>query len=117
MTHSVQIPENILQGLAEAVESNRSDLNDKIQELLTWAQRVKEDDIERVDWDKLSEKTLVSPKQVSERLLLSQSKLAKLRCSGMGPKFVKLGSRTVAYRVEDIESYIRENLQRSTSES
>ena len=66
-------------------------------------------------WDQMSKEALVSPKQVSERLLLSQSKLAKLRCSGTGPRFVKLGRRTVAYRIADVEAYIHQNLRNSTS--
>lgn len=59
---------------------------------------------------------LLTPEEASDFLKLSQSRLAKLRCSGKGPSFVKLGARTVMYRFRDLNEYIRSNIQRSTSE-
>lgn len=59
--------------------------------------------------------TLLTPKQVAERYGPSTSTLAKMRLSGTGPVFVKLGRR-VAYRLEDVEAWVVENRFRSTSE-
>lgn len=53
--------------------------------------------------------------QVAERLGLSESTLAKMRLSGDGPPYSKLGRRVV-YRPEDIEAWIASNRFRSTSE-
>lgn len=53
--------------------------------------------------------------QVADRLGLSPSTLAKMRLSGDGPPYAKLGRRVV-YRPEDIEAWIAANQFRSTSE-
>ncbi len=53
--------------------------------------------------------------QVANRLGLSVSTLAKMRLSGAGPAYSKLGRRVV-YKPEDIESWIAANRFRSTSE-
>ena len=45
----------------------------------------------------------------------SASTLEKYRVFGCGPVFVKIGRR-VAYRVEDLDSWIAANRRRSTSE-
>lgn len=47
---------------------------------------------------------------------LAVSTLEKLRLTGNGPRFVKLG-RAVRYRPEDIESWIASRIVSSTSES
>ena len=46
---------------------------------------------------------------------LSTSTLAKLRLSGKGPAYIKLGRR-VAYKPEDLDAWIEDNRVRSTSE-
>jgi predicted DNA-binding transcriptional regulator AlpA len=118
MTQSISIPDNLKNRITQLVQINGGDLDDFLVDLLESALDKKSQSEEHEpSWDQLSPRALVSPKQVSERLLFSQSKLAKLRCSGTGPKFVKLGSRTVAYRVKDVDSYIQSLLQFSTSES
>lgn len=53
--------------------------------------------------------------QVAEQLGLSESTLAKMRLSGGGPAYSKLGRRVV-YRPEDIDAWIASNQFRSTSE-
>lgn len=53
--------------------------------------------------------------QVALRIGLSTSTLAKMRLSGDGPSYSKLGRRVV-YRPEDIDSWISSNQVRSTSE-
>lgn len=59
--------------------------------------------------------TLLTPEQVSERYGPSKATLAKMRLYGTGPVFVKLGRR-VAYRLDDLEAWVRENRFRSTTE-
>ena len=53
--------------------------------------------------------------QVAEQLGLSESTLAKMRLSGDGPPYSKLGRRVV-YRPDDIDAWIASNRFRSTSE-
>ena len=53
--------------------------------------------------------------QAASRLGLSVSTLAKLRLSGAGPAYSKLGRRVV-YRLEDLEAWIVANRYQSTSE-
>jgi len=67
-------------------------------------------------WNLLAPDELVSPDIVSRRTHLSQSKLAKMRCRGDGPKYVKLGARTVCYRVRDVDEFLNGLLKQSTSE-
>jgi len=46
---------------------------------------------------------------------LSQSFLAKSRCSGFGPRYCKLGRR-VAYRKSDLDAWREERVYASTSQ-
>lgn len=59
---------------------------------------------------------LLTPKQAALLLNRSVSTLAKMRCSGDGPTFVKLGRRTVGYRRSDLAEYVDECRRQSTSE-
>jgi excisionase family DNA binding protein len=59
---------------------------------------------------------LLSPFQVAERVGLSRSTLAKLRLSGGGPRFVKLGA-AVRYPEDELARWIDlKPRQTSTSE-
>jgi predicted DNA-binding transcriptional regulator AlpA len=53
---------------------------------------------------------LMSPKEVAERWQLSVDQLAELRQSEDGPDYVRLGHRTVRYRLADIEAYEMDRL-------
>lgn len=117
MPQSAPIPESFIERIKDAAVRDGEMLDDMLVEFFRWARASSDVSHQPPSWDQLSQNALVSPKQVSERLLLSQSKLAKLRCSGKGPRYVKLGSRTVAYRVKDVDAYIHANLQCSTSEA
>lgn len=66
-------------------------------------------------WHGRSPNDLVDPVTASRRMRLSKSKLAAMRCRGEGPKFVKMGARTVFYRVQDIDHYLESCLVQSTS--
>lgn len=51
------------------------------------------------------------------RLLgLSASTLNKFRLSGLGPPFIRLGSRAVGYRLSDIEIWLDARRRTSTSD-
>lgn len=59
----------------------------------------------------------VVPASDAARILnLSQSTLAKLRLSGKGPAYCKLGRRVV-YRQEDLAAWLQKNRRSSTSDS
>ncbi|PJI42630.1 MAG: DNA-binding protein [Rhizobium sp.] len=58
---------------------------------------------------------LISAEQAASILNISPSTLAKMRLSGVSPRFVKLGRR-VAYKPSDIEAWIEAQSYQSTSE-
>ena len=58
---------------------------------------------------------VLSAAQVADQLGLSESTLAKMRLSGDGPPYSKLGRRVV-YRPDDIDAWLASNRFRSTSE-
>ena len=58
---------------------------------------------------------VLSAEQVAKQLGLSISTLAKMRLSGDGPAYSKLGRRVV-YRPADIDAWVTANQFRSTSE-
>jgi len=59
---------------------------------------------------------IFSPKRASDWLGLSQSTLAKMRLSGAGPTYVKLGARRVGYLEKDLAEWVEANRFRSTSQ-
>jgi predicted DNA-binding transcriptional regulator AlpA len=60
------------------------------------------------------ESQLLKPKAAAEFLSLGQSTLAKLRATGGGPPFRKLG-RSVRYSREDLQSWADARLRRIVS--
>jgi len=58
---------------------------------------------------------LLTPQDAAEFLALSKSWLAKLRLTGDGPPYVKLGRR-VRYRFSDLEAWLHGQVRRSTSD-
>lgn len=59
---------------------------------------------------------VLTPEQAAQALCLSPSTLAKLRLSGNGPTYCKMGRRKVGYRPEDLEQWLAGRSHRSTSE-
>ena len=59
--------------------------------------------------------TILNAAQAAERLSLSVSTLAKMRLSGAGPAYAKLGRRVV-YRIEDLDAWVAQNRYHSTAE-
>jgi predicted DNA-binding transcriptional regulator AlpA len=59
--------------------------------------------------------TLLTQREAAAVLHLSERTLERLRVSGTGPKFVRI-SRSIRYRLTDIEAYIASRVVSSTSE-
>lgn len=62
------------------------------------------------------ENKLQSAKQIASVLKISEVTLARMRCEGSGPAYVKLG-RSVKYRPSDIETWLKACTRTSTSET
>ena len=56
----------------------------------------------------------VMMKEVAAHLKIAASTLCKMRLSGDGPPFLKLGLRRVVYDVADLERWASEQRRRST---
>jgi predicted DNA-binding transcriptional regulator AlpA len=56
----------------------------------------------------------VDTEGASRHIGLAASTLEKLRVSGGGPRYVKLG-RAVRYRLADLEDYLAERVRENTS--
>ena len=59
--------------------------------------------------------TLLTQRQTASVLKLSERTVERMRVSGLGPRFVRLG-RSVRYRDIDVEAYIASRVVSSTSE-
>jgi len=59
---------------------------------------------------------LLTPKQAAGYLNVAEISLAKWRVDGSGPEYFKLG-RAVRYRIDCLDAWLEERLQRSTSET
>ncbi|MCA9466894.1 MAG: hypothetical protein KC643_15825 [Nitrospira sp.] len=58
---------------------------------------------------------LLSDRSVAERIFKTTSTLSKWRMRGVGPPFVKVGPRGVAYPEDELERWLRANVRSSTS--
>jgi predicted DNA-binding transcriptional regulator AlpA len=58
-------------------------------------------------------KFLNPPEAAAKRLNVSKPTLARWRCDGTGPKFVKVGGK-VGYLDEDLDEYVERNRRVST---
>jgi predicted DNA-binding transcriptional regulator AlpA len=58
---------------------------------------------------------LLLPEEVAGQLGVSRKALERWRCTGEGPRFVRLGHKTVRYRAEDVETFIGARVRVSTS--
>lgn len=59
---------------------------------------------------------LLTPAETATRLRLAMQTLARWRCEGEGPPFVRLSGNRVAYRDCDIKDWLAHRIVRSTSE-
>ena len=62
-----------------------------------------------------SNQEMLDSKQLAELLNLSEITIARLRLTGRGPRFCKIG-RAVRYRRSDVEQWLKQNQRSSTSE-
>jgi len=60
---------------------------------------------------------ILRQKDAAEYIALKESTLEKLRCSGGGPRFVKLGARAIGYDIADLDLWIEERKRGSTSDT
>lgn len=60
------------------------------------------------------EDPLRKPEEVAEYLGTSVGGLAQMRYRGNGPKFLKLGRKSVRYRDSDLKEWLEENLKDRT---
>lgn len=58
---------------------------------------------------------LLSTNEAADYLGLHPTTLATWRTQGRGPRFVKVGSRNVRYRANEIERWLDENQRDSTA--
>jgi predicted DNA-binding transcriptional regulator AlpA len=58
---------------------------------------------------------LLTPEETARKARLTTATFAKLRCTGGGPPFVKLGSR-VFYDERDVDAWIDARKRRCTAE-
>lgn len=67
-----------------------------------------------------SQETTNSPylvvEQAADYLRVSKNYLDKLRVSGKGPRFVRLGRRKVLYRKSDLDKWVEERIYASTTQ-
>lgn len=60
--------------------------------------------------------TLLNTKQAAQYLSVSAAFLERDRWAGARIQFVKLGSRSIRYRQQDLDNYIEQQIRHSTSE-
>ena len=59
---------------------------------------------------------LLNQRQAASLIGVSERTLESWRCRGGGPPFVKISRRAVRYRRQDIDQWVGERVQYSTSE-
>jgi len=61
--------------------------------------------------------TLLTQREAASVLRLSERTLERFRCSGLGPKFIRLGQKSVRYQQSALDEWIAGRVVRSTSEA
>ena len=61
-------------------------------------------------------KRLLDPQEASEYLRIAKQTLARWRCYGLGPCFVRIGGR-IFYDMADLDAFIAARKFRSTAEA
>ena len=62
------------------------------------------------------ESRLLDPHEASDYLRMARQTLARWRCHGLGPRFVRIGGR-IFYDRSDLDRFITENKFGSTAEA
>ena len=60
---------------------------------------------------------LLTQREAASALRLSERTLERLRYSGLGPKFIRCGQRSVRYQQSALDEWIKGRVVRSTSEA
>jgi predicted DNA-binding transcriptional regulator AlpA len=58
----------------------------------------------------------IRTRDLAAYLALAESTVTKMRLTGDGPPFVKVGPRAVAYRMADVDAWLAARVRRSTSD-
>jgi len=64
----------------------------------------------------MTQTVLLNTKQAAQSLGVSAAFLERDRWAGAKVPYIQLGTRSIRYRREDLDSYIASRLKRSTSE-
>lgn len=59
---------------------------------------------------------LLTEDQAADRLGVSPRTLAGWRSRGGGPMFIRLGGKSIRYRIDDLNEFVADNVRRHTSE-
>lgn len=62
----------------------------------------------------MGERRFMSVRETAAYMRMSKSTLDKWRCRGIGPRWVKVGQRKVAYALDDVEAWMTENTRQGT---
>lgn len=52
---------------------------------------------------------LLKPREAADYLKVQPGTLKTWRWSGKGPRFIRVGNRSIRYRMEDLEAFIQQN--------
>lgn len=58
---------------------------------------------------------LIDAAELGRRLAKSKAVLANMRYLGTGPKFIKVGDKSVRYRVSDVEAWLDQRTRQQSS--
>lgn len=61
-------------------------------------------------------KSLLNVREAAAHLNLSKSTLDKWRCKALGPRFIRLGKRRIAYALIDLDRWLADRKHSSTAE-
>lgn len=70
----------------------------------------------KLDFSNLPSDRYIDEKQVAEYLGISAKTLQGYRVKGGGPEFMKLGHKTVRYKISDIQEWAKNHKKKNTSE-
>jgi Helix-turn-helix domain len=63
-----------------------------------------------------NQRRLLDPEEASDYLRMARQTLARWRCYGLGPRFVRIGGR-IFYDPADLDAFIAANKFQSTAEA
>jgi predicted DNA-binding transcriptional regulator AlpA len=63
-----------------------------------------------------AENPLLTESEASEVVGVSRHTLNAWRCARRGPRFVKVGARSVRYRLADLTAFVEQNLKHTTDQ-